>query len=87
MRAESNRKFWESLMQEISLIMTGGTIEKIYSEQTGAVLNVDGKIESYLCRLRLPDCLVRLIRVLNKDSQAMDAVDRSSLLSLRSQIA
>jgi len=41
-------------MTTIHLISTGGTIEKIYSEQSGAVMNVEGKIERYLSRLRLP---------------------------------
>ena len=55
-------------MLKINVITTGGTIEKIYSEQTSAVENVDNKIDRYLRRLRLPDCDVRVAPLMNKDS-------------------
>lgn len=67
-------------MITIHLISTGGTIEKIYSEQSGAVLNVEGKIERYLDRLRLPDTTVIATRVLNKDSLDMTDDDRRLVL-------
>ena len=35
-------------MQTIHLLSTGGTVEKIYSEQTGQVENMGTKIERYL---------------------------------------
>ena len=38
----------------IHLLTTGGTIEKVYSEQTGAVQNLDNKIDRYLSRLVYP---------------------------------
>jgi L-asparaginase len=66
-------------MQSINLITTGGTIEKMYSEQSGAVLNSASKIGQYLNRLRLPDCEVRVIPLLNKDSLEMTAEDRAKL--------
>jgi L-asparaginase len=65
-------------MQTIYLITTGGTIEKMYSEQSGAVLNSASKIGQYLSRLRLPDCDVPLM---NKDSLEMTAEDRARLAS------
>jgi L-asparaginase len=67
-------------MQRIHLIATGGTIEKIYSEQRGSVENVDGKIEVYLARLRLPDTQVDAMRLMNKDSLEMTAADRACVL-------
>ncbi len=39
----------------IYALTTGGTMEKVYSEQTGSVANVDSKIDRYLGLLRLPD--------------------------------
>ena len=42
----------------IHLVTTGGTIEKIYSEQTGQVENLTAKIDRYLQQLRLPDAPV-----------------------------
>jgi L-asparaginase len=68
-------------MRSINLITTGGTIEKMYSEQSGAVLNTASKIGQYLSRLRLPDCDVRVIPLLNKDSLEMTAEDRANLAS------
>ncbi|MDR3741233.1 MAG: asparaginase [Terracidiphilus sp.] len=66
-------------MRSINLITTGGTIEKMYSEQSGAVLNSASKIGQYLSRLRLPDCDVKVIPLLNKDSLEMTAEDRANL--------
>lgn len=67
-------------MQTIHLITTGGTIEKEYSEQLGKVLNEANKIAQYLGLLRLPDCDVRVIPVMNKDSLEMSDGDRARLV-------
>jgi L-asparaginase len=66
-------------MRTIHLITTGGTIEKAYSEQEGTVLNGAGKIERYLNQLRLPDCEVRVLPLMNKDSLEITAQDRRRL--------
>jgi L-asparaginase len=68
-------------MQIINLIATGGTIEKVYSEQSGVVLNSDRKIGHYLELLRLPDCDVRVLSLLNKDSLEMTPEDRAKLVA------
>ncbi len=68
-------------MQTIYLITTGGTIEKAYSEQLGKVLNDTSKIAQYLSLLRLPDCDVRVIPLMNKDSLEMSAEDRAQLVA------
>jgi L-asparaginase len=67
-------------MQRIYLLATGGTIEKVYSEQKGSVENVDSKIETYLGRLRLPDSRVEVTRLMNKDSLEMTDADRTRVL-------
>src|SRR5580658_3121953 len=67
-------------MQRIHLIATGGTLEKIYSEQRGSVENVDSKIETYLGRLRLPDVEIDTTRLMNKDSLEMTDADRAMVL-------
>jgi L-asparaginase len=64
----------------IHLIATGGTLEKMYSEQRGSVENVDSKIETYLGRLRLPDVEIDTMRLMNKDSLEMTAADRALVL-------
>jgi hypothetical protein len=39
-------------------------MEKVYSEKTGSVANVDTKIDRYLRLLRLPDCEVNVVSLL-----------------------
>jgi L-asparaginase len=68
-------------MLRINVVTTGGTIEKMYSEQSGVVLNAASKIGLYLTRLRLPDCEVRVHPVMNKDSLEMTTDDRAVLVA------
>ena len=72
-------------MLKVNVITTGGTIEKVYSEQTSTVENVDSKIDRYLGRLRLPDCDVCVTPLMNKDSLEMTDADRSAILGLIAQ--
>jgi len=71
----------DSKMLKVNVITTGGTIEKVYSEQTSTVANLYNQIDRYLGRLRLPDCDVRVVPLMNKDSLEMTDVDRSAILS------
>jgi L-asparaginase len=65
----------------VNLITTGGTIEKIYSEQTGQVENLGAKIDRYLQQLRLPDVRVEVTPLMNKDSLEMTEEDRELVLA------
>jgi len=76
----------KSKMLKVNVITTGGTIEKIYSEQTSTVENQDNQIDRYLGRLRLPDCNVRVVPLMNKDSLEMTDADRSAILGLIEQM-
>ena len=67
-------------MQRIYVIATGGTIEKVYSEQTGAVQNAGNKIDRYFRQLRLPDADIQLTHLMNKDSLEMTDSDRQRVL-------
>ena len=69
-------------MQRIHLISTGGTIEKIYSETTGTVVNLESKIDRYLKQLRLPDTEIDAISVMNIDSLEMTPQDREKVLEI-----
>jgi L-asparaginase len=69
-------------MQRLHVITTGGTIEKIYSEQRGSVENLESKIETYLGRLRLPDTQIDTTRLMNKDSLEMTDADRAKVLEV-----
>lgn len=66
----------------IHLVTTGGTIEKIYSEQSGQVENLTNKIDRYLQSLRLPDTKVEVTALLNKDSLEMTDADRELVLAV-----
>jgi L-asparaginase len=69
----------EAARQRIYLLSTGGTIDKVYSEQTGSVINVESKIERYLGQLRLPATEVIVRHVMNKDSLDMTDEDREQV--------
>jgi L-asparaginase len=68
-------------MQTIYVLTTGGTIEKMYSERAGTVINDASKIGDYLDMLRLPDLDVQVVPVMNKDSLEMTAEDRAELVA------
>jgi L-asparaginase len=68
-------------MQTVYIISTGGTIEKVYSEQTGSVANLDTKIDRYFRLLRLPDLRVEITHLMNKDSLEMTDADREVVLA------
>jgi L-asparaginase len=68
-------------MQRIYVVATGGTIEKVYSEQTGAVQNLDSKIDRYFRLLRLPDADIQVTHLMNKDSLEMTDADRERVLA------
>lgn len=72
-------------MLKVNVITTGGTIEKVYSEQTSTVENLDNQINRYLGRLRLPDCDVSVVTLMNKDSLEMTDADRSAILEVVEQ--
>ena len=67
-------------MTVIYVLTTGGTIEKVYSEQTGEVRNLDSKIDRYLGLLRLPDTDVRVVPLMNIDSLNMTDDDRAVIV-------
>jgi L-asparaginase len=68
-------------MQTIYVLTTGGTIEKMYSERAGTVVNDANKIGQYLDLLRLPDTDVEVVPVMNIDSLQMTDEDRAELVA------
>src|SRR5277367_4876443 len=67
-------------MMRIHILTTGGTIEKVYSEQSGNVENVVARINQYVERLRLPDTQIDVTLLMNKDSLEMTDEDRQHIL-------
>ncbi len=56
-------------------------MEKVYSEQTGSVVNDEAKIDRYLARLRLPETEALVMHLMNKDSLDMTVADRELVLA------
>lgn len=69
-------------MLNLCIISTGGTIEKVYQEATGALANVETKIDRYFRLLRLPDLKVEITHLMNKDSLEMTDADRQVVLEV-----
>lgn len=73
---------------KIHLVTTGGTIEKIYSEQSGQVVNLTARIDRYLQLLRLPDSQIEVTPLMNKDSLEMTGDDRELVFAVvRAKVA
>lgn len=66
----------------VYVLTTGGTIEKVYSENSGLVSNTENKIDQYLGLLRLPDLEVNIVPLMNKDSLEMIDQDRVLILGM-----
>lgn len=63
-------------MRRITLITTGGTIEKTYDEQTGSLANRRSIVRRMLRRLRLEDTQINVIELMSKDSLVLTDDDR-----------
>jgi L-asparaginase len=65
---------------KIHVLTTGGTIEKVYSEQSGTMQNIVARINRYVEQLRLPDTQIEVTQLMNKDSLEMTDADRQHIL-------
>lgn len=69
-------------MFRLYIISTGGTIEKVYHEPTGALANAETKLDRYFRLLRLPDLKAEITHLMNKDSLEMTVADRQVILEV-----
>ena len=67
-------------MRRITLITTGGTIEKTYDESSGKLENRRSIVRRMLGRLRLEGVEVGVIELMSKDSLEMTDEDRRRVL-------
>ncbi len=67
-------------MRTITLITTGGTIEKTYDEQSGELLNRRSIVRRMLDELRLEDTEVNIFELMSKDSLEMNDADRNRVV-------
>ncbi|HQG45276.1 MAG TPA: asparaginase domain-containing protein, partial [bacterium] len=65
---------------KIYVITTGGTIEKIYDEESGTLTNRGSLLQQMLARLRLPYTTIQSYDLLCKDSLEMTDKDRQMIL-------
>ena len=69
-------------MKRVTLISTGGTIEKTYDERTGTLANKRSIVDTMLSALRLEDISINSIQLLSKDSQDFTHGDRKRILDM-----
>ena len=69
-------------MRIVTLITTGGTIEKTYDEQTGELANRRSIVRRMLSELRLEDTEVNVLELMSKDSQFMTDADRVRIMEV-----
>lgn len=67
-------------MRNITLITTGGTIEKTYDEFTGELANRRSIVRRMLAELRLEETEVNVFELMSKDSQFLTDADRTRIL-------
>jgi L-asparaginase len=65
---------------KLTILTTGGTIDKTYNEFDGSLSNARSVLDTILGSLRLPDVFIRLEAVMSKDSLEMDDKDRERIL-------
>ncbi len=63
-------------MRRITLVSTGGTIEKTYDEQTGELTNRGNLVRRMLQELRLENTEVSVLEPMSKDSLDLTPADR-----------
>ena len=67
-------------MPHLTLITTGGTIEKTYDEASGSLANRRSIVRRMLSRLRLAETTISTIELLSKDSLDMTDADRAAIV-------
>lgn len=67
-------------MRRVTLITTGGTIEKTYDEDTGVLENRSSLVHRMLQELRLEDTHVSVLELMSKDSLQMTDADRRRIV-------
>ncbi|MBS0197840.1 MAG: asparaginase [Planctomycetes bacterium] len=67
-------------MRHVALLTTGGTIEKVYDEATGALVNRHSLVRRMLQRLRLEGLAISITELMSKDSLFMTDDDRARVV-------
>ena len=67
-------------MRQITLISTGGTIEKTYDEHSGNLSNRASVVQEMLRLLRLEDAQINTLQLMQKDSLDLTDADRTRIV-------
>jgi L-asparaginase len=67
-------------MRQITLISTGGTIEKTYDEHAGTLSNRSSIVQEMLRLLRLEDTQINTLQLMQKDSLDLTDADRTRIV-------
>jgi L-asparaginase len=67
-------------MRRVTLVTTGGTIEKTYDEDSGELSNRRTQVRRMLEELRLEDTEVAVLELMSKDSLHMTPEDRQRVV-------
>lgn len=67
-------------MRQITLISTGGTIEKTYDETAGTLANRASIVQEMLRLLRLEDTNINTLQLMQKDSLELTDADRARIV-------
>ena len=65
----------------LTILTTGGTIDKTYDEFQGSLRNTRTVLDVLLGTLRIPDLFIRHLEVMHKDSLDMTDEDRQTIAS------
>lgn len=65
---------------KLTILTTGGTIDKTYNELDGSLRNARSVLDEILSTLRLPDVFIRHQVVMSKDSLDLTEEDRQVIL-------
>jgi len=68
-------------MRRLTIISTGGTIEKTYDEHSGVLQNRQSVVQQMLGLLRLEDTTVNTVALLSKDSLDLTDTDRARIVA------
>jgi L-asparaginase len=66
---------------KLTILTTGGTIDKTYDEYAGSLSNIGSVLDDILRSLRLPDVFIRHVAVMHKDSLDITEDDRRRILN------
>src|SRR5215213_9983439 len=69
-------------VRRVTLITTGGTIEKTYDELSGELANRRSIVRRMLSELRLEETEVNVLELMSKDSQFLTDEDRSRIVEV-----